>query len=193
MENYSSYQTSSEYIENVLEIRLCLDTWEKIKRISKVRKTSYSWVVRYATFRLIKRKNVSSFILGKQEFSQLDGFWFNGPHLKLNQRVLLRRPYSRLKHRHKLCLYGADELLIRLTAARLGCSMTHLIRFALEKYVDKLMDHLFQTSPKRFLSASHLAFWYWLGIKIQRDVEFPTKSISLRLIHFSKYEKHDYF
>jgi len=147
--------------DNILEVRLTPDVWAKIVRIAGMKKTTYSWVVRYCVFRLIKRKdprrNVGDVI-------------FRNNSTKFNRMDSLARGHiaSESFHRHKLCLYEEDEFFIRMTAALMHCTMTHLVRLALEWYLDHL-DRFSYGRPSRF---NKLAF-YWLGIKLYGGVALP--------------------
>jgi len=182
MKKFGSYYKNIEQVDCVLEIRLCEDTWEKIKRVATARESSFSWVVRYAIFRMIKRKSLHPNVSSVYESN--DNF---GSENKYNDRVNKRRHGSAEKHRHRLCLYGEDELFIRLSAARLGCTMTHMVRLALEKYLDSLVAA--GVSFSRFRRAA----WYWLGIKVHYGVEFPTIEISKVSFHFFRYQKIEYW
>ena len=190
MQNFTTYHKNCEQVDSILEIRLCSDTWEKIKRVAMVREKSYSWVVRYALFRLIKRKNAQQYTISLMNrlHSMNNSGESNVEHI--NKKVRDRRNNNVPKHRHRLCLYGEDELFIRLTASSLRCTMTHLIRFALEKYLDSLMEtSLSKVGFGRF----HLAVWQWLGIKIHYGVELPTISIDKVYFTFQRYQKCDYW
>jgi len=187
MRNQSVFYNYPLQVDHVLEIRLCAETWNKIKLIAAMRNRSYSWVVRYATFRTIKRKDIQSFFQGNgseklaRKFSELD------------EAAKKRKNSNSVKHRHKLCLYGEDELYIRVTAAQMGCTMTHLIRVALEyRLVEMLMKTSFLSRIGRFGRFSR-ASWYWMGIKVYCVREFPNSSISSRYFEFKAYEKDEYW
>lgn len=193
MLNNRSFRKSPVHVDSIIEVRLCGDTWEKVQKVSYIKNSSYSWVVRYAVFRLIRRRRPEVFMKGRSELS--DGFDFFPASEKfrlLNDRALRRRKGSSAKHRHKLCLYGEDELLIRLVAIKVMCSMTHLVRLALEWYLDSLLNSALKRryGRERFF---HEAFWYWLGIKVQQAVEFPSLSLTSVKFNFKRYEKYDYF
>jgi len=148
--------------DNILEIRLKPETWAKVVKIAEMNRTTYSWVVRYCVFRLIKRKdprrsvgNVISWN-NSAKFNMMD--LRAGEHLNADNL-----------HRHKLCLYEEDEFFIRISAALMHCTMTHLVRLALEWYLDEL-ERQSTNRPSRF----HEYAFYWLGIKIYRGVVLPT-------------------
>ncbi len=173
-------------IKSVLEIRLCEDIWNRVQGASALTGKSYSWVVRYAVFRLIRRARLRDYIgyAGNPAFCDSHGKLFR-PH-PLNRKVWARRSESGIKHRHRLCLYGEDELFIRLAAARLGCTMTHLVRLALEKYLAIFIDAWVH-------SRSGIVFFYWLGIKIFKGVEFHTFSKDEHIITYEKFSPKDFF
>ncbi len=187
MDNFNLYHPYRPFVDSILEIRLCQDTWKKVQQVARIKNSSYSWVVRYALFRLIKRSNMRRYLnslhrtFGRHTIQETDKL------LVLNEFARQRRFRSDLKHRHRLCLYGADEVFIRLAAAQMGCTMTHLVRLALEFYLDRMLGSLGVKSRAR------QAFWYWLGIKVTQDVEFHTLPLPKRYIHLHRYPKWEYF
>lgn len=161
---------------------MCDDMWRRVVDLAEVSGRSYSWVVRYAVFRLIRRKSRQGHLgyVGNPAFRECLGNVLT-PH-PLNRGVWGRRAGSAAKHRHRLCLYGEDELYIRLAAAQLGCSMTHLVRLAIEKYA-------MGTS----LRVVNTPFFYWLGIKTVRVVELPTISFEKIHFEFKPYSRSSYY
>ena len=119
---------------------------------------------------------------------------FKGKSLfsEVNKKAMDRRPRSSEKHRHRLCLYGEDELFIRLSAARLRCTMTHLVRIALEKYLDSLLMMTTRLPGSKKIGYRD-AVWYWLGIKVYYDVELPSIQSSKVCFQFLRYHKLDYW
>lgn len=195
MINKNHYEKIPNHIDYVLEIRLCLESWYKIQYVARLRNKSYSWVVRYALFRLIKRKELNKYLshdmlppYGRNSFT-------SEKFRRHNENAWNRRADSKGKHRHRLCLYGEDELYIRLAAARLRCSITHLVRLALEVYLDRLVSHIRARLHSRVARGwfFHDYFWYWLGIKLYQDVEFHTFSPESILFKFTPYKKYAYF
>jgi len=172
-------------IDSILEIRLNAETWKRITRIAKIKKKSYSWVVRYAVFRLINRKNPVKYIQGwtsvdrHRKFKELNEIIKNGA----------KRDESTSKmHRHKLCLYGDDELFIRLSAAMLHCTMTHLVRLAMEWNLSELERRTFGKSG-RF----HRSSFFWLGIKLFQAVELHSLNTSERPLKLIRFDGTDYW
>ncbi len=191
MVNKRWYFRNRPHVESILEIRLCPDTWEKVRQIARIKKVSYSWVVRYSLFRLIKRNRPSQYLY----FS--GGFPFEIlsrelKWLKLKSKVEKRRTGSNLKHRHRLCLYGEDELYIRLVAAQLRCTMTHLVRLALERFLDSILNSLHRQVGSKGMVATD-AFWYWLGIKLMQAVELPSLCMRELKFKFLRFKRTDYY
>jgi len=152
--------------DHFLEIRLSPEIWEKVVRIAAIKKRSYSWVVRYCVFRLIKRKEpflfITNHILEPGRHSKWKKF-------RVADERARQQAGAEIFHRHKLCLYGSDEMFIRMTAGFMCCTMSHLVRLSLEWNLDEL-ERLSSDSGSRF----HRLAFYWLGIKLYAGVELPT-------------------
>ncbi len=168
---------------HVLEIRLSMQMWKRVVKIAEYKRKSYSWVVRYCVFRLIKRSEPARYIAGsvvwpgkrrlRQSFCDL-----------MDQRAFMHKSADAI-HRHRLCLYGNDELLIRMTAGMLNVTMTHLVRLALEWYLGSVEKRI-NNGGSRF----HELAFYWLGIKCFAVVEFPnrhTDYADIRLMRVPEY------
>lgn len=185
MINRSVYFNNGVSIDNVLEIRLCKKTWEKITVVSEGSGKSFSWVVRYVLFRLIKRKSLQT---------RLNKGAFGDKFRSLDEIARGKKKMSKEQHRHKLCLYGSDEHFIRITSACLNVSMTHLVRIALEWHLDTLLER-FTRLPRRGVSKKcfFCLAWYWLGIKRYSDVEFPIKSTQNFTVTLNRYPLYEYW
>lgn len=164
-------------IRSVLEIRLCRETWSKVQYVSALSGCSYSWVVRYAVNRFIYRKNFHRYVTRRADFQ------------RLHDDAMARRPHADKKHRHRLCLYGRDEMNLRLSAVELGCTMTHLVRMALDAYLERV----FQRSIRQGMGRVEEWFWFWLGIKLHLDVEFASWDTNCKHFNFTRYRKGLYF
>ncbi|MES0491258.1 MAG: hypothetical protein ABUK01_14785 [Leptospirales bacterium] len=187
MKNKSTYRKLKIPIDNVLEIRLPYLTWKKIKWVAVGKNRSCSWVVRYTIFRMIKRHGPLH-----------RGVEIAGARskkiAKLNEQVREERMDSKKKHRHRLCLYGQDELFIRIAAAKMGCSMTHLVRLALALYLDDLVRKFPSFGRSRdYRGRFNSAAWRCLGIKIYLGVRFHTKAARHQLFEFTHYKPSDYW
>ena len=185
MKNTGAAPGDSPPVPWVLEIRLCQDTWRKISELAKLREESYSRIVRYALFRLISRPNLRRRI---GEDSNNKRAYAN--YEMLETRAYKRRENYRIKHRHRLCLYGEDEILVRLTAAQLRCTMTHLVRLALEYRLDEM---LWQEMDKWTKKGHQAAAWHYLGQKCYKDVKFHNYIRTHRLFWFVPYKPADYW
>ena len=184
--NKKTFKKEIVAIDSILEIRLHDETWGKIVRIANIKHKSFSWVVRYAVFRLIKRKDHVKYIQGWESEDRHEKFR-NLSELARVKRVPTTGSHGSM-HRHKLCLYGEDELLIRLCAARLSCTMSHLVRLALEWN----LDNLGKSICNKLGRFHHLSF-FWLGIKLFRDVEIHNHGLSYKLVRLIHYEQTDYW
>ncbi|MES0489359.1 MAG: hypothetical protein ABUK01_05160 [Leptospirales bacterium] len=181
--SYGSYHKLGVYVDRILEIRLSPETWEKVKKIADAKKCSYSWVVRYCVFRLIKRKNPFMYITNHVLKQGKRKKWLK--YQTMNERAKQQVGIDHL-HRHKLCLYGTDELFIRITANMMYCTMSHLVRLALEWHLGEL-ERLSSGKPGKF----HRLAFYWLGIKLFRGVVLPTllpENVRLLLDRFQETE-----
>ncbi|MES0489007.1 MAG: hypothetical protein ABUK01_03385 [Leptospirales bacterium] len=172
--------------DHILEIHLNQETWEKIVRIADLKKKSYSWVVRYCVFRLLKRQMGEGF--GQQGCSGRAGEKFEELSERAKQHIYAGNNKVEDLHRHKLCLYGRDEFFIRLTSGRLNFTMSHLVRLALEWNLDEL-ERLSLGRVSRF----HRLAFYWLGIKLYRDVDLPIISPPHKNIHLRHFPDSEYW
>ncbi|MES0491517.1 MAG: hypothetical protein ABUK01_16095 [Leptospirales bacterium] len=162
-----------EPIANVLEIRLNKETWANIARVADSMETTYSWVVRYALFRFIRRGRPLP-----ESVAQ------TGESMGSGQRL-------GNFHRHRLCLYGDDELFVRMFAGRIGVTMTRLVRMALARYLDSLLRKIYL--GKYVGSAKFSARFFWLGVKSFVGVEIPTTLPPDRHFDFKRYPEKDYW
>jgi len=188
MKNKNVYNKLKIQVDNILEIRLSFGTWNRIRWVAGNTRRSYSWVVRYAIFRMIKRQDLLNFASGQFSEKRIQKME------KLNELVHADRIDSKKKHRHRLCLYGKDELFIRLSAARLQCTMTHLVRLALACYLDELFRKFPVFKPAKGLNGQFSrAAWRCLGIKVFKGVKFPTIRPSDLHFEFISYKSGDYW
>lgn len=190
MKNFRTYHKKPFHVDSILEIRLCMDSWEKITQVAAATNKSYSWVVRYCLFRLINRHCPDKFVqYGAKELSPNLSNRYQ-EFIEMDNTVLQRRA-NPLKHRHRLCLYEQDEIFIRIVAAKAGITMTHLVRFALELYLDKMLRRWLSPMPlsKRIFLGG---FLFWLGIKIQHGGDFHTMSQKNLQFHFKRLQRYQY-
>jgi len=183
-------------ISNLWEIRLSPKLWARVIFAARSKNVSYSWIVRYCVFRLAKRKCLRMF-----------------PAMEnLSRKIRENQPRAEKCHRHMLCLYGADEKLLRLRALQLGITVSMMVRLALEWFLFKIeksieCKHSFQKgrvnagcdieasekNPTRFLDASD---FFWRGIKLCAAIKckldlfqtFPQKILT----EFTQFAKSDW-
>lgn len=160
MKNNSDFRYRGARPDCILEIRLSQEMWRRVAVAAQKKGSTYSWVVRYCLFRLIRPMHPMR--PGRPGFaaSPLGGLGGESRFARLWEDAARQKHAPRL-HRHRLCLYGVDELYVRTCAAMLGCTMTHLVRLALEAQLSRLEAENPQAS------------FYWLGIKRHLDVDFP--------------------
>ncbi|MDH5716571.1 MAG: hypothetical protein OEZ22_02910 [Spirochaetia bacterium] len=134
-------QWAKEEIKNVWDVHLDVHIWENIKTAAEIHSRSFSWIVRYCVFQLVLKKNLR---------------WTNKLKI-LNENIKKNIPGK--THRHQLCLYGDDELLLRTAAIQLKISVSQLLRLSIAMFLDRLL--------KKKVSKENL-FWY--GIKIVLEI-----------------------
>jgi len=178
------------YVDHFLEIRLNQDTWAKIVQVATLKDKSYSWVVRYCLFRLIKRQMRVDFVQQTFPGAKQIKKWKKFGALSRVARSHIYSEQGELGslHRHKLCLYGQDELMIRMTAGMFNFSMSHLVRLALEWHLDELL-RLSNGGVSRF----HRLAFYWLGIKLYHDVDLPILSPPDKHFHLKHFDEAYYW
>ncbi|MES0491130.1 MAG: hypothetical protein ABUK01_14115 [Leptospirales bacterium] len=220
--NNTPYEQLPIQPDNILEVRLKSEIWKRIVRIALHKDKTYSWVVRYCLFRLIKRTDA------RKNIGYCQRFW-EKPKFKKLQALAKEHLGVEEMHRHKLCLYGEDEFFIRMTAGLMYCTMTHLVRLALESNLDKLEMICFGKSgplpsgvqplrPRSRLpsaklvwfpfrtrgnvrlqnqarshSAFHEAAFYWLGIKLYAGVVLPTEAPKHKDFRLERFNPWDYW
>ena len=106
-------------IEDVWEVHLVGAIWRYLAEIARRRKVSYSTIARYCIFRLAEQKNL-----------KMTSSW-QAVHQKNKAQIA----GSGQLHRHLVCLYGEDVVLLKLAAIRLGITVSALIRLALVLYL----------------------------------------------------------
>ena len=130
-------------ISNLWEVQLSRKLWQSLAGMAKLRRTSYSTITRYCVFRLVEQQNLRTLPLYTSVLNQI--------------REEMRETPT--KHRHMVCLYGDDEVLIRIAAMRLGITVSALIRLALWLYLPRIAME--KHSPKSVGDDT----LFWRGIK----------------------------
>jgi hypothetical protein len=136
-------------ISNLWEVQLDDHIWAQLKRCAYGRNCSFSWITRYCVFRIVRRKHLK----------------LSTAMEKLSSDVKLKYRTAPRAHRHILCLYGEDEKLLRITAMELNMTVSHLIRFALYKYLPMVEKRDF---PWWFI--------YYYGTRITRYLDISSSN-----------------
>ncbi|MDH5719125.1 MAG: hypothetical protein OEZ13_00750 [Spirochaetia bacterium] len=153
---------AKEEIKNVWNVHLDVHIWENITLAAQMHSKSYSWIVRYCVFQLAIMKNIR---------------WSNKLKI-IHEKIKRDAPVK--THRHQLCLYGADELLLRYTAIKLKISVSQLIRISLVMFLDRLL--------KRKVSKNNL---FWHGIKLFLGIkDFRSVKNNILAMHFHSYKSY---
>ncbi|HRP69571.1 MAG TPA: hypothetical protein PLY93_08570 [Turneriella sp.] len=109
-------------IMNILEVHLPPIQWERIVSLAVTRKKTFSTITRYCVLRLARKKNLCWNPVLITAHSKAKG------GVQITDKV----------HRHVVCLYGEDEMLIRLAAMHLRITMSAFIRLSLELFLGHL-------------------------------------------------------
>jgi len=112
-------------INNLWEVHLDLELWLRIVKVARMYKCSLSWITRYCTFRLARKKNLNMRKV-----------------MKIHSQKIITIQKESDHHRHIMCLYGNDEKLLRIAAMQLEVTVSQLIRLALYWFLPKLENKL---------------------------------------------------
>ncbi len=162
-------------ISNLWEVQLSRKLWQSLRGRAKLRRSSYSTITRYCVFRLVEQQNLRTLPLYTSVLNQI--------------REEMRETPT--KHRHMVCLYGDDEVLIRIAAMRLGTTVSALIRLALWLYLPRIAME--KHSGKAI--SDHTLFWRgikrWAQIRCNaiNTLGIPT----LRTFTFSSFAPHTWW
>ena len=137
-------------IEDLWEVHLDASLWNTLKSIARSRNVTFSTVARFCVFALVERKNL-------QMNHRMQG---------LCERNRINQRNAQDIHRHLVCLYGEDVVMLRLAALKLRITVSALIRLALALYLPKLAmekqsawyvdsEQLFLLGTKRWLRVEH--------------------------------------
>ena len=107
-------------IQHVWEVKIHPEIWQKIAFFAQKNKVTYSWIVRFCIF---------------SEISPANRVTLGGENHTVNNEIS-KKDY----HRHKLCLYGEDEKLLRMSAMEKGITVSAYIRLCLDRYLANLAD-----------------------------------------------------
>jgi len=165
-------------ITNILEVHLDKKQWQSIAAIARKRRKTFSTVTRFCVLRLARKTHLA---------------WTSRLQ-KCHSDARLR--FSRAKsmaeiHRHRMCLYGEDEKLIRLAAMDLGLTLSGFIRLAIELYLTMLAveKHSPRHIPGRYLVAEAIRFVESILILALNGGPFP----ALRELHCRRWALESYW
>lgn len=162
-------------ISNLWEVRVSAYLWRVLETIAKKRRCSYSTITRYCVFRLIEQQNLRMTPLYMATLIEV--------------RYDLQAPAA--LHRHIVCLYGDDEVLLRMAAMRLGTSVSNVIRLALWLYLPRVAMEIHSHK------SVSLQMLFWRGIKRWRQIRceaINTLGIpTLRIFSFSNFSPHEWW
>lgn len=137
-------------IDNVWEVHLDQGVWSRIVDVAAYYRCSFSWITRYCVFCLVREENI-----------------IEGEALKIHSENIKTIYKKRTNcHRHLMCLYGDDEMLLRITAMRLNITVSHLIRIAIHCLLPKI-EH-------KKVAWDEIFFY---GLKICRHINFKRTNL----------------
>ncbi len=146
-------------IADVWEVRLPTAQWQKIRARSKERRTTYSTITRLCIFELAERSSLR----------------MRGALEKLCAANRAECQGADL-HRHIVCFYGEDVLLVRMAAMRLGITVSAFIRLALKLYLRHFAQDFHSRRSGGERITSELLFWKgikrWISIAVTPLNEF---------------------
>ncbi|MBV6493373.1 MAG: hypothetical protein LDLANPLL_01389 [Turneriella sp.] len=109
-------------IANILEVHVSLLQWKRVVTLAVLRKKTFSTITRYCVLRLAKKENLH----------------WTARMVEVHSKVRKEIQATDGIHRHVMCLYGEDEMLVRLAAMQLKITMSAFIRLALELFLQQL-------------------------------------------------------
>lgn len=136
-------------INDVWEVRLPPRIWRLIKQVARVRGSTFTAVTRYCLFRLVECETLRM----RRHFA------------RCLRSVQSESRVAEDLHRHMVCFYGEDILLVKLAAMRLNISVTGLIRLALGLWLPRLLP---STHHRRMVAQADfkvLSIKRWMHIK----------------------------
>jgi hypothetical protein len=145
-------KTKPTLINDVWEVQLSARLWRRLVHLAVTRGCTYSTISRFCLFRLAEPEQLRNTTLFRRLI----------PEIRQDAAA------SKDQHRHMVCLYGEDVVLLRLAAMRLNMTVSAFIRLALWLYLPRLAmeNHskrfisplmLFQLGTKRWMSIPYAA------------------------------------
>lgn len=137
-------------MDGLWEVLLPAKWIAEIRRVAKKRQVTLSWVVRYCTFKFMRRKKIS---LSEKEQTIVN--IIREEMQNYGSRSKKNCSKEKLMHRLQVCFYGEDERWLRMVALELNLTVSMLIRIAIYRY-------LFTIEEEKSVPAWRL---FWMGIK----------------------------
>lgn len=150
-------------ISGIVEVWLPQNLWQRVQKLRLANSTNarltFSWITRFALFQMLRVKDFEE----SQEFQTY----------KVEATQKIDRA-SKGSHRHKLCLYGDDEIFLKGLSMRLRIPMSVLIRIALLWYLKFLEKGKMQLTEKNVSCYVQITFTIIrdLGTKIIKQMNF---------------------
>lgn len=165
-------------IQDVWEVHLKPQVWLRIQTAAKTHHKTYSTVTRFCVLELAERSHLRN----RGSIQKI-----------LNIEGSREDSVAEVNHRHLVCFYGEDMLLVRMAALRLGVTVSAFIRLALHIYLRYFATDFHSC---RRVTAEML---FWKGIKRWRSIpitainELSLPAIrSFAFISFLPHERWDY-
>ncbi|HRP70679.1 MAG TPA: hypothetical protein PLY93_14225 [Turneriella sp.] len=145
-------------ITNIIEVHLPQQQWERIITLAVARKKTFSTMTRYCVLRLVRKVNLR----------------WTPVLIKAHGKAKREMQMGDSVHRHVMCLYGEDEMLIRLAVMRLSITMSAFIRLALELFLPRLA---MEKHGYSFITDEQLK---WQAIRFVEKFTLTTQNIDSR-------------
>ncbi len=150
-------------ITDVWEVRLPQPLWQRIRATAKAHRTTFSTITRLCVFELAERSSLRM----RAAFTNMAKT--NSTECKVGDL-----------HRHMVCFYGEDVLLVRMAAMRLGITVSAFIRLALKLYLRHFAAEFHSKQP-RVQITREMIFWRgikrWISIAVTAVNEFSIPSV----------------
>ncbi|HRP68953.1 MAG TPA: hypothetical protein PLY93_05420 [Turneriella sp.] len=147
-------------IANLIEVHLSVKQWARIVEIAAHRGKTFSLITRYCVLRLARKENLRWTPIAMRA------------HTKMKKEKQLVNEF----HRHVVCLYGEDEMLIRLAALRLKITMSAFIRLSLQLFLNRLAmeNHSYRFITDETLKWQAIRFIEKSTTRTQNQLERPS-------------------
>jgi len=123
-------------ISDTWEVRLSPRIWNNIRQLAVSRQSTLTAVTRYCLFSMIEVPNLR----------------MRRPLRQCLQQTINEARSSNTLHRHIICFYGEDLVLVKLTAMRLGVTVSALVRIALCLFLPRLAAEI---QNRHYVSEEH--------------------------------------